>query len=261
MFVRRSIDYFRQHDWFAVFVELIVVVAGLLLAFQIDRWWEQQRERTQEAEYVARLTVDVESDIPVIQQAIELAKLRKGMADLLMRVAETPIAADEHPMHFIAAVQQAAFTYSPLLTNHTFDDMRSTGNLRLLREAEIKKALFSYYNFDQDQKQYRPLQFLSESRHFELAAGILSHDEARLVQDTLDIVQPGELDNIDRSLLTPDEIQTTVQRFLENEALIEWLPETRQLQVEQLVNNEIRLDNARNVLKLLRDYSETLELD
>jgi hypothetical protein len=259
MLVRRSIDYFRQHDWFAVFVELFVVVVGLLLAFQIDRWWEQQRERLQEVEYVARLTIDVESDIPVIQLAIELAKLRKGMADVLMRVAETPTAANEHPMHFIAAVQQAAFTYSPNLTNHTFDDMRSTGNLRLLRDAEIKKALFSYYNFDQDQKQYRPLQFLSESRHFELAAGILSHDQARLIQDTLDIVQPGELDNIDRSLLKPDDIQATVQRFLDNEALIEWLPETRQLQLEQLLVNEDRLAKARNVLKLLRDYSETLE--
>jgi hypothetical protein len=259
MLVRRSIDYFRQHDWFAVFVELFVVVVGLLLAFQIDRWWEQQRERLQEVEYVARLTIDVESDIPVIQLAIELAKLRKGMADVLMRVAETPTAANEHPMHFIAAVQQAAFTYSPNLTNHTFDDMRSTGNLRLLRDAEIKKALFSYYNFDQDQKQYRPLQFLSESRHFELAAGILSHDQARLVQDTLEIVQPGELDNIDRSLLKPDDIQATVQRFLDNEALIEWLPETRQLQLEQLLVNEDRLAKARNVLKLLRDYSETLE--
>ena len=260
MLVRRSIDYFRQHDWFAVFVELFVVVVGLLLAFQIDRWWEQQRERLQEVEYVARLTIDVESDIPVIQLAIELAKLRKGMADVLMRVAETPTAANEHPMHFIAAVQQAAFTYSPNLTNHTFDDMRSTGNLRLLREAEIKKALFSYYDYDQDQKQYRPLQFLSESRHFELAAGILSHDQARLVQDTLEIVQPGELDNIDRSLLKPDDIQATVQRFLDNEALIEWLPETRQLQLEQLLVNEIRLDKARDLLKLLRDYSETLEL-
>jgi hypothetical protein len=259
MLVRRSIDYFRQHDWFAVFVELFVVVVGLLLAFQIDRWWEQQRERLQEVDYVARLTIDVESDIPVIQLAIELAKLRKGMADVLMRVAETPTAANEHPMHFIAAVQQAAFTYSPNLTNHTFDDMRSTGNLRLLRDAEIKKALFSYYNFDQDQKQYRPLQFLSESRHFELAAGILSHDQARLVQDTLEIVQPGELDNIDRSLLKPDDIQATVQRFLDNEALIEWLPETRQLQLEQLLVNEDRLAKARNVLKLLRDYSETLE--
>jgi hypothetical protein len=260
MLVRRSIDYFRRHDWFAVFVELFVVVVGLLLAFQIDRWWEQRGERIHEAEYVARLITDVESDIPVIQQAIELAKLRKGMVDVLMRVVETPTAANEHPIYFIAAVQQAAFTYSPNLTNHTFDDMRSTGNLRLLREAEIKKALFSYYDFDQDQKQYRPLQFLSESRHFELAAGILSHDQARLVQDTLEIVQPGELDNIDRSLLKPDDIQATVQRFLDNEALIEWLPETRQLQVEQLVNNEIRLANARNVLKLLRDYSETLEL-
>ena len=260
MLVRRSIDYFRQHDWFAVFVELFVVVVGLLLAFQIDRWWEQRGERLQEVEYVARLIIDVESDIPVIQLAIELAKLRKGMADVLMRVAETPTAATEHPIHFIAAVQQAAFTYSPNLTNHTFDDMRSTGNLRLLREAEIKKALFSYYDYDQDQKQYRPLQFLSESRHFELAAGILSHDQARLVQDTLDIVQPGELDNIDRSLLKPDEIQATVERFLDNEALIEWLPETRQLQLEQLLVNEIRLDKARDLLKLLRDYSETLEL-
>ena len=260
MLVRRSIDYFRQHDWFAVFVALFVVVVGLLLAFQIDRWWEQRGEQLQEVEYVARLIIDVESDIPVIQLAIELAKLRKGMADVLMRVAETPTAATEHPIHFIAAVQQAAFTYSPNLTNHTFDDMRSTGNLRLLREAEIKKALFSYYDYDQDQKQYRPLQFLSESRHFELAAGILSHDQARLVQDTLDIVQPGELDNIDRSLLKPDEIQATVERFLDNEALIEWLPETRQLQLEQLLVNEIRLDKARDLLKLLRDYSETLEL-
>ena len=261
MLVRRLINHFRQHDWFFVAVEMLVVLVGILLAFQVDRWWEQRGERIQEFEYVARLINDIESDIPIIQHAIELAKLRKGMADLLMRVAETPTEAHEHPVHFIAAVQQAAFTYSPNLTNHTFDDMRSTGNLRLLREPEIKNALFSYYGFDQDQKQYRQLQFLSESRHFELAAGILSFDQARLIQDTWDIIQPGELDSVDESLLKPDEVQATVQRFLDNEALIAWLPETRQLQIEQLINNEIRLANARNLLKLLQDYAEILALD
>lgn len=261
MLIRRLINHFRRHDWFVVAVELLVVLVGILLAFQVDRWWEQRGERIQEVEYVARLTNDIESDIPIIQRAIELATLRKGMADLLMRVADTPTEAYENPVHFIVAVHQAAFTYSPNLTSHTFDDLRSTGNLKLLRDLDIKKALFSYYDFDQDQKQYRPLQFLSESRHFELAAGILSHDQARLVQDTWAVVQPGELDNVDESLLKPDEVQATVRRFLENEALIAWLPEMRNLQVEQLSVNEIRLANARTVLKLLRDYAESLALN
>jgi hypothetical protein len=261
MFVRRLIDHFRQHDWFFVAVEMLVVLAGILLAFQVDRWWEQRGERIQEVEYVARLINDIESDIPIIQQAIELAELRKGMADILMRVAETPTEAHENPVRFIAAVQQAAFTYSPNLTDHTFDDLRSTGNLRLLREPEIKKALFSYYDFDQDQKQYRQLQFLSESRHFELAAGVLSFDQARLIQDTWAIIQPGELDSINESILKPDEVQATVQRFLDNAGLIAWLPETRQLQIEQRLNNEIRMSNARNLLKLLRGYAETLALN
>jgi hypothetical protein len=258
MLVRRSIDHLRRHDWLAVAVEMLVVVVGILLAFQIDRWWEQRRERIQEVEYVARLTNDIESDIPIIEQAIDLARLRKGMADLLMRVAETPTAAYEHPIRFIVAVHQAAFTYSPNLTNHTFDDLRSTGNLRLLRDPEIKKALFSYYDFDQDQNQYRPLQFLSESRHFELAAGILSYDQARLVQDTWYVVSPGELDNFDDSILKPDEVRATVQRFVERDALIEWLPEMRHLQNEQHLVNEDRLARARSVLKLLQDYSENL---
>lgn len=258
MLVSRLIDYLRRHDWFAVAVEMLVVVVGILLAFQIDRWWEQRGERIQEVEYVARLTNDIESDIPIIQRAIELAKLRKGMADLLMRVAETPAAAYEHPIHFIVAVHQAAFTYSPNLTNHTFDDLRATGNLRLLREPEIKKALLGYYDFDQDQNQYRPLQFMTESRHFELAAGILSYDQARLVQDTWYVVVPGDLDNFDDSILKPDEVRATVQRFVERDVLIDWLPEMRHLQNEQLLVNEDRLDRARSVLILLRDYSENL---
>ena len=258
MLGRRLIDHFRRHDWFVVAIEMLVVVVGILLAFQIDRWWEQRGERIQEVEYVARLTNDIESDIPIIERAIELAKLRKGMADLLMRVAEKPTAAYEHPIRFIVAVNQAAFTYSPNLTNHTFDDLRSTGNLRLLRDPDIKKALFSYYDFDQDQNQFRQLQFLSESRHFELAAGIVSYEQARLVQDTWYVVVPGALDNFDNSLLKPDQVRATVQRFLERDALIEWLPEMRHLQTEQLLVNEDRLARAWSVLELLRDYSEDL---
>lgn len=90
MIIKRMARFIREHDWSAVIVEIIVVIVGLMLAFQLDRWWEQRGERVQEAEYVARLIADVESDLPNIEHAINLASLRKNMAELLMAVVDDP---------------------------------------------------------------------------------------------------------------------------------------------------------------------------
>ena len=259
MLIKRLARFIGQHDWFSVAAEILVVIVGLMLAFQIDRWWEQRGENVQEREYVARLIADVQSDIPVINSAIELASLRKEMADLLMDVAENPSAATKDPVLFIVAVQQAAFTYSPILAAYTFEDLRSTGNMRLLRDPTIRAALYGYYNFDRSQNQYRPLQFMSEGRHFELAAGVLTYEQSRLIQDTWDVVAPGEIDEFDSSHLDVSEMQATVERFRSRLDLLAWLPEMRHLQIDQIIVNEKRLDNSNAVLKILMDYATSLD--
>ena len=43
--VRRLTHSIRKHDWFFVVVDIVVLVLGLVLAFQVDRWWVEQRER------------------------------------------------------------------------------------------------------------------------------------------------------------------------------------------------------------------------
>ena len=85
--IRRMAQFIRQHDWSAVVVEILVVIIGLMLAFQLDRWWEERGEQAQEAEYVQRLMGDIESDIPDIEYGIRLAEVRLAMADLLMAVS------------------------------------------------------------------------------------------------------------------------------------------------------------------------------
>lgn len=71
---------------------------------------------------------------------------------------------------FLAAVAQAAFTYTPSLTSHTFEDLRSTGGMGLIRSAEIKSALYDYYDFHDTQRQYMQLTMMIEFRYFELIA-------------------------------------------------------------------------------------------
>jgi len=207
MITKRFALYVRKHDWFAVLIEVVVVMVGLMLAFQLDGWVEQRGEREKETEYVQRLIGDLEADVTDIQFAIDLASLRLRLADLLMEVSRDPEVAMSRPVEFLGAVNQAAFTYTPSLTSHTFEDLRSTGNMRLILDQELKDALYDYYGFDQSQRQFRPIQFSTEHRHFELVAGVLSHEQEVFVQDTLRILNPDDMEDIENAQLDSAQIQ------------------------------------------------------
>ncbi len=90
-----------------------------------------------------------------------------------MDVSNDPAVATARPVEFLGAVSQAAFTYTPSLTSHTFADLRSTGNIRLLLDQEVKDALYDYYGFDANQRQFRPLQFSTHRARLERANSVL----------------------------------------------------------------------------------------
>jgi len=257
MIIRRLAQFIRQHDWSAVVVEIIVVIVGLMLAFQLDRWWEYRGERAQEAEYVKRLISDIEGDVPEIDYAISLAELRRDMGDLLIAASRDPEAAVAVPVLFLAAVRQAGFTYTPKLNSHTFEDLRSTGNMRLLLDVGIKDGLYDYYGFEETQVQFRPIQHATESRHFELAAGVLSLEQAILVQDEFFVVKPGSIDSFEGAIPDPDEVKAAAERLASRAELVDWLPEVRHLQVEQVNMHKMRLERAEIVLESLLRYADS----
>lgn len=245
----------RSQDWFAVVVEVLVVVIGLLLAFQLDSWREARLERQVERAYIDRLTADLETDIPEIEHAIELQKLRLELVDFLIEVAIEPQAALTMPSLFMGAISQAAYTYTPELTSHTFENLRSTGDLRLIRNESLKNTLFAYYGFDLSQRQYRPLQFATEHRHFELAAGILSLEQERFTQEHWLFFNPGEMDDPKSDQPEIGGILEAAQRLQSRPDFIAWLPYVRSMQAEQIEVHGMRLQRAQNTLGLLQDYA------
>jgi hypothetical protein len=57
--LKRIASFIRQHDWFAVGIEILVVMIGLLLAFQLDRWRDDIADKQMERVYIDRLISDV----------------------------------------------------------------------------------------------------------------------------------------------------------------------------------------------------------
>ncbi len=49
-----------QIPWLRVFVEGVVIVGSILLAFGIQAWWDEREERVAEAEYLTALGPTIE---------------------------------------------------------------------------------------------------------------------------------------------------------------------------------------------------------
>jgi len=248
----RIITNIRNLRWDNAVLELLVVAVGLLMAFQVDRWWETRDELDTERQYTSRLISDIQTDIDNLNGAIGLAQLRHSFAGRLMDVAENPELALQSPVEFILAVNQAAFTHTPALTSNTFEELTSTGNLRLLRSSDLKNSLFDYYRFDNEERQYQSLALMQEFRHFELAAGTLTNQQLRRAHDEWFIVSATELAAIIDEPVDESEVLDAANRLSANRDFVAWLPVAYEMQREAIDSNQERLDRATKLVGILR---------
>lgn len=258
MLIRRVVQSIRNQDWAAVLIEILVVMIGLLMAFQVDRWWEARGEGLREGAYIASIVSEVEADVSALEYAVALAEVRLGFADLLMRVATDSSAALAEPGMFLVAVSQAAYTYTPTLASYTFEDLLSTGGLRLIRDPDIKRALHKYYSYDDAQRQYIDLNLRVEFRYFQLSADILNYEQHQFVEDGWYVVHPGNIEQVRSSDPGEEGVNAAARRLMMDQELLAWLPRVRRLQVDQITAHSGRLENARSLLASLGEYQGTL---
>ena len=63
MLLRRITQHVKDQNWFAVLLDFIIVVAGILIAFQITNWNETRKDRADEIYYLNRIIADIDESI------------------------------------------------------------------------------------------------------------------------------------------------------------------------------------------------------
>jgi hypothetical protein len=127
-------------DWPSTLVEVGLVLLGLLIAFSVDRLWEAHREHQREAEYVASLHDEFEANV------LELDRLLAHQQEVVQagRIILEAVAAPTSQKHFelAAAAVPAVFNFWPTrLQTATYDDLKNTGAIELIRDVELRTAL------------------------------------------------------------------------------------------------------------------------
>lgn len=145
--------------------EILLVVIGILIALQVNNWNIERAEAELEQEYIQRLIEDIERDMELFGLLVGIAEVKLEFAQLLKdAVIDTEVALTR-PSEFVYAGRSAHGIRSAKSSNDTFDELRSTGYLRLLKDNQLKSLLFDYYRYDDDRRNNDPMHQMSLQIH------------------------------------------------------------------------------------------------
>ncbi len=137
----------QQIPWVRVLVEGAVIVGSILLALAIDTWSADRQDRQQEDRYLIRLASDLRGDLSNWSGELGwLAQKQAGLDQALSWIRapdEAPQAVDEL-LDDLTQGSRLAFGHGIRAQRATFDELISTGALRLLR-PDVRAALQNYH--------------------------------------------------------------------------------------------------------------------
>ena len=124
--------------------EIVLVVIGILIALQINNWNENRKNKIAEADYYCRILDDFELNEKLIDETSKLTTDKiKLCKELILDLNKPPNDRGEILNKFVLALRQDVFVPS----NIAFEDITSSGQLKLLTDLELKNRLIQHSTF------------------------------------------------------------------------------------------------------------------
>lgn len=126
--------------------EVTLVVLGILIAIQIDDWNDLRIQRSQEKLYLQRLIAENQTDLQSISKLIEEAKVGMQTIDNFCLALRDESISDtvtiRYAMEFLEFGSLVPIFKS---SSSTFEDLSSTGNLKVIRNDSLRSAIIAHY--------------------------------------------------------------------------------------------------------------------
>ena len=125
--------------------ELLIIVTGVLVALWVEDWREGRADRALEQEYVERLIEDVAGDSAFFDELQRHVDRTNQAADLLLGVVRGARTDVSEPAKFVAALEESRSIQNSPWATGTYDELLATGNMRVLRNRDLKSSLNLYF--------------------------------------------------------------------------------------------------------------------
>lgn len=145
MILRRITEHVKTQNWFAVGIDFLIVVVGVLMAFQITAWNVERAERKRSQEYLSRIRADLMADMTQLQRHREFWERVAEEGYAAIRYAETGDMDGATEWEVLRSFLHASQAWQFTFIDATYSELRSAGELRLIPDADLRSALADYY--------------------------------------------------------------------------------------------------------------------
>jgi len=132
-------------SWRLAVGELVIVFLGVLIALWADQAIQSRQEAALAVSYLERLRTDIRADIGSLRFSSNQARNRLAIARQVDAWLQDPDAVPD-PDALVMNVHYAGVTFSPTISKFTVEELKSTGDLRLLVNQTLKRQIADYYN-------------------------------------------------------------------------------------------------------------------
>jgi hypothetical protein len=125
--------------------EIVLVVVGILIALQINDWYQERLDRQTESEYLKSMKRDVTEDMRELRSAIDgNSHLLAGLNTTLQLLAEPR---DDDAWRRDLYTHGFKYTYWFVVMEFsrlTMAQLQYSGGMRLIKDARVREAMISY---------------------------------------------------------------------------------------------------------------------
>ena len=176
MLLRRITKHVKDQNWFAVGLDFFIVVAGILIAFQITNWNDGRIEQSRGKDYAVRLTDDLRADLNARRDLLAYYDSVYAGAE---RARDILIGAEPDDRELVVSAYRATeYLYSPQ-TRRTWDEVVAAGDIGLL-PTSIDGELARYFSADVS---FLSFGDLSASAYRERVRRIIPHNVQQAIRN------------------------------------------------------------------------------
>jgi hypothetical protein len=135
----------RNHDWVAAFIELLVVVIGILIALQVSNWNQARSDVRRAHAYLERILADLQTDLRVNRNREQFMAGVGRYGEQALAHADTGALVDGSAWNTVVAYYQAGQFYAYSREGNAFAEMRDAGDLGLIGNPQLRSQLAFYY--------------------------------------------------------------------------------------------------------------------
>ncbi|MCX7554749.1 hypothetical protein OS175_12780 [Marinicella sp. S1101] len=145
MLLRRITQHVQNQNWFAVFIDFIIVVVGVFIGIQVANWNEALREKQAEKVYLERMHEDIKFAQAFVEESIR-RRIRDFEASLVMIEIMNEDGSELTDEYIECALPSSINILIDLPFLNTIKELLETGKVNILDDAALRNGILELQN-------------------------------------------------------------------------------------------------------------------